>query len=92
MSGGDVNVQNYGTFPVSTGYGIVVQKCHYIWLAIKITGKYGGQAAVWHLGGKTGTLSGKNLPVSLYADKAILPIKGSPYLDDLDLKGTLTLS
>jgi len=92
VSGGDVVVQNYGTFPVSKGYGIVVQRFHFISIWIKITGKYGGQTAVWLLGGETGTFAGKNLPVSLYADKVILPLHSSPKLDDLNLKGTLTLN
>ena len=95
MNSGNVNVQNYGTFAVSTGYGYLVQKCHYLWMAIKMTGKYGGYPVVWYLCGKTGALAKneKDLPVlSLFADKVILPLKGSPYLEDLMLTGTLTLN
>lgn len=54
-------------------------------MAIKITGKYSGQTFVWHLCGNIGTLSGKNIPVSLYADKVMLPLDGGPYVDDLDI-------
>jgi hypothetical protein len=93
VKGGNVNVQNYGTFAVSSGYGALVQKCHLIWMSIKMTGQYyGGHTAVWHLCGKTGTLSSNDLPVSFFADKVILPLKGSPKLYDLTLTGTLTLN
>jgi hypothetical protein len=93
VKGGNVNVQNYGTFAVSSGYGVLVQKCHYIWMSIKMTGQYyGGHTAVWHLCGKTGALSGNNLPVSFFAYKVILPLRGSPKLYDLTLTGTLTLN
>lgn len=93
VKGGNVNVQDYGTFAVSSGYGALVKKCHHIWMSIKMTGNYyGGHTAVWHLCGKTGTQSGNNLPVSFFADKVILPLKASPKLYDLTLKGTLTLN
>lgn len=92
VKGGNVDVQNYGAFAVSSGYGALVQKCHYIWMSIKMTGQYyGGCAAVWYLCGKTGALSGNNLPISFFAFRVILPLEGRPILYDLTLTGTLTL-
>ena len=92
VRGGDATVDTYGTFPVSTGYGALIQEFHYIWMWIKMNARYGGYPTVWYFVGKTGTLSGKNLPVSFFADQLILPLKGNPYLSDVYLTGTLTLS
>jgi len=92
VKGGDVTVNNYGTFPVSAGYGALIQECRYIWMWIKINGKYGGYTATWYFGGKTNDLSGKNLSISFFADRFILPLEGNPYLNDIYLTGTLTLN
>ncbi len=90
VKGGDVSVNKYGTFSVSHGSGELVAFCHYIALYIWLTPKYGGKIALWCLSGKTGKLSGQTLQVSLDARHIILPMKGYPRLDDLDLKGTIT--
>jgi hypothetical protein len=90
VKGGDVSVSTYGTFSVSHGNGQLVLRCHYIALYIWLTPKYGGKTALWCISGKTGTLTGHTLQVSLGANHVILPMKGSPRLDDLDLKGTIT--
>lgn len=90
VKGGDVSVTNYGTFYVSRGFGELVTDCHYIALYLWLTAKYGGRNALWCMSGKTGKLSGQTLQVSLDASHVILPMKGSPRLDDLDLKGTIT--
>ncbi|MGA2308610.1 MAG: hypothetical protein ABSG57_03550 [Candidatus Bathyarchaeia archaeon] len=91
VKGGDVSVNHgYGTFSVSRGSGELVSHCHYIALYLWLTPKYGGKTALWCMSGKTGTLSGQTLHVSLGASHVILPMKGSPRLDDLDLKGTIT--
>lgn len=87
---GDVSVNpNYGTFYVSWGSGELVSCCHYITLCIWLTPKYGGRIALWCLSGRTGTLSGQTLRVSLGASHVILPMNGSPRLDDVDLSGTI---
>jgi hypothetical protein len=91
VKGGDVNVNhNYGTFSVSRGSGELVSSCHYIALYIWLTPKYGGKVALWCLSGRTGKLSGQTLHVSLEASHVILPMTGSPRLDDLDIQGTIT--
>jgi hypothetical protein len=90
VKGGSVSVHNYGTFSVSRGSGQLVKCSHYIALSIWLTPKYGGKIALWSMSGKTGTLSGQTLQVSLYASHVILPIKGSARLDKLSLKGTIT--
>ena len=92
VKGGDVNVQNFGTFPVSQGCGeIVYHHCHYIALFIKLTSKYyGGNTALWCLSGRTGgKLYGKILCVALYSDYIVIPHSGK-VLKDLWLTGTLT--
>lgn len=90
VNGGDVSVDNYGTFSASQGCGELVSSCHYIALCIWLTPKYGGKTALWCMSGKTGKLSGQTLQVSLGATHIILPLTGYPRLDDLDLKGTIT--
>jgi len=89
VKGGDVSANNYGTFSVSHGNGQLVLRCHYVALFIWLTPKYGGKTALWSMSGKTGTLSGQTLHVSLYASHVILPITGSPRLDNLSLTGTI---
>jgi len=89
---GDVSVNpNYGTFYVSWGSGELVSCCHYFMLCIWLIPKYGGRIALWCLSGRTGTLLGQTLKVSLDASHVILPMNGSPRLDDLDLSGTIAL-
>jgi len=88
--GGDASINDYGAFSVSRGSGELVWRCHYIELSIWLTPKYGGKTALWHMSGKTGTLSGQTLQVSLYSNHVILPITGHPRLDNLSLKGTIT--
>ena len=90
VKGGDVSITNYGTFSVSRGSGQLVWPSNYIALSIWLTPKYGGKAALWCMSGKTGTLYGKTLDVSLYSSHVILPITGYPRLDNLSLKGTIT--
>jgi hypothetical protein len=90
VKGGDVSIQDYGTFTVSQGYGELVQGCHYIELSIWLTPKYGGKTTLWCMSGKTGTLAGQTLQVSMHSSHVILPITGYPRLDNLSLKGTIT--
>jgi hypothetical protein len=90
VKGGTAFVDKYDTFSVSKGSGQLVRSCHYFALSIWLTPKYGGKTAIWCMSGRTGTLSGQTLKVSLYASHVILPIKGSPRLDRLSLSGTIT--
>jgi hypothetical protein len=91
VKGGDIFVDHgYGTFSVSQGTGELVFQCHYIALYIWVTPKYGGKVALWCLEGRTGTLSGQTLGVSLSGTYLILPTKGYPRLDNLSLSGTIT--
>jgi len=93
VKGGNVDVQDYGSFAVSSGCGALVQKCRHICMSIRMTGNYyGGHTVVWHLCGTTGTSSGNDVPVSFFTDKVIIPITGNPKLYDLSLEGTLTLN
>ncbi len=87
VKGGDVSINKYGTFSVTWGSGDLVWPCHYIELCIRLTPKYGGKTAFWCMCGKTGTLSGQTLQVSLNAGHVILPITGHPRLDDLVSEG-----
>jgi len=90
VKGGGASVGNYG-FSISRGCGEVVCNCHYIALFLTVTANsYGGKKALWCLSGRTGTLTGQILSVSLYSDYIIAPISGMPVLKDLSLKGTLT--
>jgi len=91
VRGGDVVFKEYyGTFYVSRGCGELVFHCHYIALYIWLTPKYGGNVALWCMAGRTATLSGQTLKVSLFASHVILPLKNCPRLDDLDLSGTIS--
>jgi hypothetical protein len=90
VKGGGATVNSYGTFSVSHGCGQLVMRCHYFALSIWLTPKYGGKTAIWCMSGRTGTLSGQTLKVSLYASHVILPTTGYPRLDKLYLSGTIT--
>ena len=90
VKGGDVSVDNnYGIFSVSHGCGELVSSCHYVALYIWLTPKYGGQVAFWCMSGRTGKLSDQTLQISLGTNHVILPMKGCPRLDDLDMQGTI---
>jgi hypothetical protein len=86
----DVFVSTYGTFDVSHGNGQLILRCRYIALCIWLTPEYGGKTTLWCMSGRTGTLHGQTLEVSLRAEDVILPMKGSPRLWELSLKGTIT--
>lgn len=88
VKGGDLDLEGYGSYSVSMGFGILVQSRHYIILGIKITSLYGGQTAVWILRGKTGNIVGKTLPVSFTASLVVLP-DDRTLLVNVDLKGTI---
>ena len=91
--GGDLQVHDYGTFPVLRTPGILVYKFHFAWLTIKMTSQqYGGQMVVWCLRGRTGSVQGNNLPVSFYSSWVKLPVAGNHHLLGLWLTGTITLS
>jgi len=91
VKGGDVSVDhNYGTFSVSRGSGELVSSCHFITLYIWLTPKYGGKVTLWCMYGKTRTLSGQTLDISLYASHVILPMTDCPRFDKVSLDGTIT--
>lgn len=90
VKGGDVSVQDYAIFSVSKGFGELVMPSQYIVLIIWVTPRYGGKVALWCMSGKTEALSGQTLLFSLYSDHVILPIQGTPRLDNLSLEGTIT--
>jgi hypothetical protein len=90
ISSGKVRIEGWGTFTVIRGYATLIQKCHYIRLTIKIASKYyGGPTAVWTLCGKTGHLHGKTLLLSFYSRRVTLPMRNTPTLYGLGLKGTI---
>jgi hypothetical protein len=90
VKGGDVSIQDYGTFSVSRGSGELVRSSNFISLHIWVTPKYGGKVALWIMVGNTGTLSGQTLQVSPNSNHVTLPIAGHPRLDNLSLTGTIT--
>ena len=91
--GGNVDVQDYGVFGVSSGPGVLVQKCHRIWMTIRMTDNpYAGHTVVWHLSGRTESVSEEEASVSFTSNKVIIPLSGNPKLYDLTLEGTLTLN
>lgn len=86
VRGGDLDVENYGTFSVSRRCGVLVKRCRYIYLHIKITPPYGGRTVVWNLRGR---VSGDS--VSFFSRRVMLPLPGRPRLYSLWLTGTITL-
>jgi hypothetical protein len=90
VKGGDVNVQNYGAYPVSQACGEVINSCHYTCFCCWITSTYyGGKFKLCCQWGRTGKLTGKTLSLSLCSDYLILPGSGTPVLKDCSLTGTL---
>jgi hypothetical protein len=90
---GSLTVQKWGTFRVLGGSGVLMPKCHYIMLNMKITPVYGGSAtASWSLRGSTGSWNGNRLPITLSADRVYLPLLGRPILYWLKLTGTIRIS
>jgi len=86
VRGGDLDVENYGTFSVSRRCGVLVKICRYIYLHIKITPPYGGGIVVWNL---RGHVSGDG--VSFFSRRVMLPLPGHPKLYSLWLTGTITI-
>ena len=86
VRGGDLDVENYGTFSVSRRCGVLVKICRYIYLHIKITPPYGGGIVVWNLRGHVSDDS-----VSFSSRRVMLPLPGHPKLYSLGLTGTITL-
>src|SRR4030066_12110 len=82
--GGDLEVQNYGSFPISRGFGILVDHYDFTFFTIKMmTARYGGQTVAWHLRGRTERPIGNSIPVSFYSSRATVPVAGTPQLRGL---------
>ena len=91
VEGGTLEIEDYGTFSVSRGDGILVYRYHFVFLTVMVSDVYGGQSERLQLRGRIGTLSGNELSVSLYSSTVILPLRGVPRLYGLWLTGTITL-
>ena len=93
IRGGSVVAENYGTFSVIKGSGVLIQRHHFIFLNMKISGGYyGGQKTTWNLHGHAGNIQANGIPVTLKASRIVLPVQGRPVLYDLLLTGTVTSS
>lgn len=94
VQGGTLKVGSYGTFTISRGEGLVIQRDRYIHLVFKVTPLYGGHCAQWITFGATGDLSGDTLPIPLlYSRRATIPTahaRENPELYSIMLSGTLT--
>lgn len=91
VQGGTLDVGSYGTFTISKGEGLVIQRHRYIHLVFKVTPLYGGHCAQWITFGATGDLKGDTLPIPLlYSSKAIIPTAKNPILYSVVLSGTIT--
>jgi len=91
--GGSAQVENYGTFALIKGHGLLIQRCHFAFLHIKVTGGYyGGQTTNWNLRGHVGVLQNNAWPVTLSADRIRLPAQGARILHGLFLRGTIALN
>lgn len=91
VQGGTLEVEGYGTFTISKGQGLVLQRHRYIHLIFKMTPLYGGHCVRWNAFGATGDLTGDTLPVPLlYSRRAIIPTAKNPRLYSMMLSGTIT--
>jgi hypothetical protein len=91
VQGGTLEVEGYGTFTISKGHGLVLQRHRYIHLIFKMTPLYGGHCVRWNTFGATGDLTGDTLPVPLlYSRRAIIPTAKNPRLYSMMLTGTIT--
>jgi hypothetical protein len=91
VQGGTLEVGSYGTFTISKGEGLVIQRHRYIHLVFKVTPRYGGHCAQWITFGITGDLNGDTLPIPLlYSRRATIPAAENPRLYGIMLSGTIT--
>jgi hypothetical protein len=93
VQGGSLEVGGYGTFTISRGEGLVIQRHRYIHLVFKVTPLYGGHCAQWITFGTTGDLNGDTVQIPLiYSCRAIIPTAENPRLYGITLSGKITLS
>jgi hypothetical protein len=91
VQGGTLEVEGHGTFTISKGHGLVLQRHRYIHLIFKMTPLYGGHCVRWNTFGATGDLAGDTLPIPLlYSRRAIIPAAKNPRLYSMMLTGTIT--
>ena len=89
--GGTLEIGDYGTFTISKGEGVVIQRHRYIHLVFEVTPLYGGHRTRWITVGATGDLNGDTLPIPLlYSSKATIPTAKNPRLYSIILSGTIT--
>ena len=88
---GTLEIGGYGTFTISRGEGLVIQRHRYIHLVFKVTPPYGGHCTRWITVGATGDLNGDTLPIPLlYSWRATIPAAEHPRLYSIMLSGTIT--
>lgn len=93
VTGITVTVEGYKQFTVIKGSGVLVTPSKYVHLNIMIDKEYGGRQTVWVLSGEiTDDLSYDPMPISLGADRIVLPTADGRILTDLSLKGTVEFS
>jgi hypothetical protein len=91
VQGGTLSIEGYGTFTISKGEGIVIQRHRYIHLVFKVTPPYGGRCAQWITFGATGDLNGNTLPIPmLYSRGTLVPTTEHPRLYSMVLSGAIT--
>jgi hypothetical protein len=88
--GGDVNVENYGAFSVSSGSGTLNQSGDTS-LQLDLAEQYGGKQTTWTLSCKVNSVEEKTFSVTLSAGSVSLPLEDYPSLTNLSLNGTGTL-
>jgi hypothetical protein len=80
------------TYRIIGGWGILIQRYHYISLYIRITPPYGGPIAGWFMYGRTGVYYANTIPISLSSRYIILPTYPRyTILYNLMLTGEITL-
>lgn len=83
----------YEPVAIIKGSGVLVQPSNYIHLSIMTDKAYGGCHAAWVLKGEAGELDSGEVPISLNANKVVLPqYGGSALLTDIELTGKITFS
>lgn len=86
--GGDVNVENYGTFSVSSGSGTIDQSGDTS-LELDLAEQYGGKQTTWMLSCKVNSVEEKTFSVTLSSASVSLPLDDYPSLTNLSLNGTV---
>jgi len=92
VASGTATVDGYGTFRITGGWSMLIQRYHYVYLYIRITPLYGGPITGWYIRGTTRVYYANEIPSTLSSRYIILPTSPYTILYNLRLTGEITLS